>query len=351
MKTSSRLQLKFLWLSFLIPFVVAAQPPAAIRFSANPLITQRMSTTLGDDINGPSIIAVPKWIAHARGRYYLYFAHHKGTFIRIAYANDLAGPWKISEPGVLDVKATAFYRPQPDPSNPALYTHVASPEVIVDDANKRIVMLVHGWFTDSKRWPGDPQEATRWAKAQGYGQYTQAAVSTDGLHFSARPGITAQTSYLRLFRWRDTWYSMGRLGVLGRAKDLLDKFELGPNPFDGGDWTGRVRHVAPLVRGDKLYIFFSGIGDAPERILLSTIALTPDWHDWHASKPVEVLRPTAAYECVDLPIAPSKTGEAEGPEHALRDPGVIEENGRAILFYSYCGEQGLAAADVTSFIQ
>jgi hypothetical protein len=144
---------------------------------------------------------------------------------------------------------------------------------------------------------------------------------------------------------------MGRLGVLGRAKDLLAQFEAGPNPFDSGSWAGRVRHVATIVRGDMLYVFFSGIGDAPERILLSAIALTPDWNAWRASTPVEVLRPQAAYECADLPITPSKAGEAEGPEHALRDPGVIEEKGRVIVFYSYCGEQGIAAADVTSFIR
>ena len=115
------------------------------------------------------------------------------------------------------------------------------------------------------------------------------------------------------------------MGLLSRAHELLARFETGPNPFDGGKWAGRVRHVAPIVRRDRLYIFFSGIGDAPERILLSTIVLSSDWSTWRASPPVEVLRPMAAYECTDIPIVPSKAGEAEGPEHALRDPGVIEE--------------------------
>jgi hypothetical protein len=332
---------------------LAAAPPGAVRLPENPLITQRMSPVLGDDINGPSVIRVPAWIGHPLGRYYLYFAHHKGRFIRMAYADDLAGPWKIYEPGVLDVKDTAFYRPQPDSpgASDTFYTHVASPEVVVDEANKRLVMLVHGWFTDGKRWPEDPKEAARWALENGYGQYTQTVVSADGLNFATRPGITVRTSYSRVFRWRDTWYIMGRLGVLGRANDLLARFEAGPNPFDGGTWAGRVRHVAPMVRGDTLYVFFSGIGDAPERILLSTIALTSDWRTWRASPPVEVLRPLAAYECTDIPITPSKAGEAEGPEHALRDPGVIEDKGRLLLFYSYCGEQGIAAAEVTSFVR
>ena len=329
---------------------LAAQP--VLRFPENPLITQEMSPALGDDINGPSLIRVPSWIEHPLGRYYLFFAHHKGAFIRMAYADDLKGPWKIYAPGVLDVKDSAFYRPQPDSpkSGPNYYTHIASPEVVVDDAHKRLVMLVHGWFTDGQRFPDDPREAARWAQENGYGQQTQTAISTDGLHFTAQPGITMRSSYARLFRWHDAWYSMARLGVLGRASDLLSHFETGPNPFEGGTWAGRVRHVAPLVRSDTLYVFFSGIGDAPERILLSTIALTPDWRSWRASTPVEVLRPSASYECTGIPITPSRAGEAEGPEHALRDPGLIEENGRVILFYSYCGEQGIAAADVTTLI-
>ncbi len=335
----------------LMAFALAAVPPGAVRFPQNPLITQKMSTSLGDDINGPSVIRVPAWIGRPLGRYYLYFAHHKGGFIRMAYANDLAGPWRIYEPGVLDVIATEFYRPQPDPVSDAFYTHVASPEVIVDEANKRLVMQVHGWFTGGKRWPEDLREIARWAKEKGYGQFTQTVVSSDGLNFTPLPGITMRTSYSRLFRWGDTWYSMGRLGVLGRSSDLLARFEAGPNPFDGGRFAGRVRHVAPIVRGDMLYVFFSMIGDAPERILLSTIALNHDWSTWRASPAVEVLRPSAAYECTGIPIAPSKAGEAEGPENALRDPGLIEENGRVILFYSYCGEQSLAAADVTSLIR
>ena len=85
---------------------------------------------------GPSVIRVPAWIEHPLGRYYMYFAHHKGTYIRLAYADSLNGPWNIYEPGVLNVGDTIFTRPQPDPpdSSPNLYTHVASPEIFVDES-------------------------------------------------------------------------------------------------------------------------------------------------------------------------------------------------------------------------
>jgi hypothetical protein len=60
------------------------------------------------------VIRVPPWVKQPLGRYYMYFAHHMGAFIRLAYADSIAGPWKIYEPGVAPVRNSAF-RPQPDP--------------------------------------------------------------------------------------------------------------------------------------------------------------------------------------------------------------------------------------------
>jgi len=298
------------------------------------------------------VIRVPQWVAKPLGRYYLYFAHHKGGYIRLAYADSLHGPWKIYEPGVLPVAGTIFYRPQPDPAGADMpYTHVASPEVFIDEASKRLVMYVHGMWTDGKRWPEDPRAAQKWLADNGYAQYTQTAVSHDGLHFEPQPGITARTSYLRVFKKDGEYFSMSRLGVLGRATNPLTKFELGPSAFENGPYARRVRHVALLVRGNVLYVFFSAIGDAPEKILLSTIRMDGDWRTWRASAPIEVLTPRERYECVDLPVVPSKAGEAEGKEHALRDPAVFEENGKVWLFYSVCGEQGIGAAEVTGLIR
>ena len=61
---------------------------AETRFSVewvrgNPLIVPEMSASIGTNINGPSLIRVPDWVENPLGRYYLYFAHHKGKFIRL----------------------------------------------------------------------------------------------------------------------------------------------------------------------------------------------------------------------------------------------------------------------------
>jgi hypothetical protein len=321
---------------------------SATRLPQNPLITVDSSPTLGDNVNGPSIIRVPSWIPQPHGRYYAYFAHHKGQFIRLAYSDAIAGPWKIYEPGVVQVKDTAFFRPQPDPKDgpEELYTHVASPEVYIDEARHRLVMWVHGWWTEGQQWPMPVPAARAWIREHRYAQFTQIAESSDGIHFDLLPPIT-QTSYLRVFPLDGMFYGMARLGVLLRSSDPLKSFELGPNPFKGGSYDGRVRHVALLRRDRRLFVFFSGIGDAPERIMLSTIDLAGDWQQWKASAPIELLRPAMKYECPELPNVPSQAGEIYGKAQQLRDPAIFEENGKTYLFYSICGEQGLGAAEIT----
>jgi hypothetical protein len=321
---------------------------SAIRLSQNPLITLRSSTALGDNINGPTIVRLPAWIERPLGRYYLYFAHHMGQSIRLAYADAITGPWKVYEPGVLPVGSTAMFRPQPDPPENIenFYTHVASPEIYFDNARHKVVMWFHGWWTNGQRWPIGEPAAREWARQNGFGQYTQVAESDDGINFSVRPAIS-RTSYVRVFTHDGTLYGMSRLGLLLRTSDPLSPFEAGVSAFRDGPYAGRVRHVALVERAGQMYVFFTAIGDAPERIMVSTMSLAGDWRTWKASEPAELLRPAAPYECTNLPNEPSEAGDVKGPVQQLRDPGIFEEAGKTYLFYSFCGEQGIAAAEIS----
>jgi hypothetical protein len=206
----------------------------AKRLAQNPLITVNSSSTLAGNVNGPAIIRVPDWVDHPLGRYYLYFANHKGRFIRLAYADAVTGPWKIYEPGVLQVKDTAFYRPQPDPPNGSLYTHVASQEIYIDQEQKKIILWAHGMWTDGKAWlgasGGDQISERQWLSSNHYEQYTQSFESSDGQHFTSRPTITKH-SYLRVFKDRDTFYGVARCGRLFRSKDPFAEFEPGGDLF------------------------------------------------------------------------------------------------------------------------
>ena len=79
-----------------------------------PIVTPSLHPSLGGNIQGPSLIRVPEWIEDRLGAYYLYFADHKGTYIRLAYADDLLGPWRIHPPGSLQIVDSHFLAEPPD---------------------------------------------------------------------------------------------------------------------------------------------------------------------------------------------------------------------------------------------
>ncbi len=80
----------------------------ATRIPDNPIIHAQTDDRIGCNINGPSLVRAPPWLPEPLGHYYLYFAHHKGSFIRLAYADRLNGPWHIHSPGTLMLEQTFF---------------------------------------------------------------------------------------------------------------------------------------------------------------------------------------------------------------------------------------------------
>ena len=281
------------------------------RFPENPIIYPHMDRHMGSNINGPSLIRVPDWLENSLGRYYLYFAHHQGTCIRLAYADQLAGPWTTHKPGTLRLEKTPCVR------------HIASPDVHIDGENKRLVMYYHG-----------PVEG------QGQGQYSFGATSIDGLQFHSGNEILG-TSYFRVFQWAGYTYALSMPGIMNRSKDGWTNFERGPTLY-----SRDMRHTALKLDGDTLYIFYSNAHDCPERILLSTIELTADWTTWVPSEPVTVLEPEMDYEGVNLPLVPSAGGWAPEPVRQLRDPAIYLEGDKTYLLYTVAGEQGIAMAAI-----
>jgi len=108
-----------------------------------------------------------------------------------------------------------------------------------------------------------------------------------------------------------------------------------------------MRHGALLKRDTRLYVFWTQVGDAPERILVSTIDLNKDWSDWSPSEPVEVLRPERAWEGADAQEEPSTRSVAYGKVKQLRDPAIFVEGDRSYLLYAVAGESGIAIAKLT----
>ena len=320
------------------------RPIRVQRLVDRPIVGPDAHPSIGANIQGPSLIRVPEWLTDPLGRYYLYFADHKGRYIRLAYADALSGPWRIHVPGSLRLEQTPFPTEPPPVSPEAVRRveahnrergvrighdvaqemttpHIASPDVHVHDGDRQIVMYYHGLEAAGR-------------------QVTRVAVSRNGVDFESHTDILGRT-YMRVFNYRRITYGLAMPGQFYRSRNPLHGFEEGPLLFNPD-----MRHAAVLVRGDTLYVFWTQVGHAPERILLSTVGLRGDWLNWRASEPVEVLRPERAWEGADAPLEPSYRSVAYGEVNQLRDPAVYVEGDAVYLVYAVAGESGIAIARV-----
>jgi hypothetical protein len=300
------------------------------RLSHNPIIApSHLPGADGENINGPSLIKAPDWLPDKLGKYYLYFAHHQGTYIRLAYADDLNGPWTVYEPGSLKT-TDCRCREVEELSNGKAKAHIASPDVHIDEENRQIVLYFHCPLVHKQKG----------------GQYSFRAVSNDGIHFQPDTTVLG-ISYFRVFDWQGTTYAIARAGIFYRSTDGGLTFEEGNNPFDGiQNKENYLRHAAVKVQDEKLLVFYSRIGDTPERILLSEIDLAGDWKAWKASEPVTVAEPATEYEGVNLPLSTSEGGSHHGLIRELRDPGFYEEDGKWYLLYTVGGEHGIGIGEL-----
>jgi len=300
------------------------------RLVGNPIIRPDMLPGEdGENINGPSLIRVPDWVKNPLGRYYLYFAHHVGAYIRLAYADALSGPWTVYQPGTLRLEDT----PCAEVEAPgwADYKHIASPDVHVDELKRQIRMYFHGpVYVSGNRQANDS-----------YQQLTMVATSRDGLRFQAHPERLGN-SYFRVFAWAGVFYALGMPGIFYRSADGLHGFVEGPTLF-----TPHMRHSALRLEGSTLQVFYTIVGQKPERIVLSQIELDRPWLEWQESEPVVVLEPEMEWEGADLPLEPSVRGAAHSRQRQLRDPALFEEDSRLYLLYSVAGESGIAIAEIT----
>ena len=86
------------------------------------------------------------------------------------------------------------------------------------------------------------------------------------------------------------------------------------------------------------------MGDAPERILLSTVDLREDWTRWKESEAREVYRPTNSWEGARSPIEPSVRSSVDHAVNQLRDPYVFVDGDDVYLVYAVAEESGLGIA-------
>lgn len=292
-------------------------------FSNNPIIRPDMlKGDDGENINGPSIIRTPHWLPNPLGKYYLYFAHHHGSYIRLAYADDLEGPWLIWHPGSLKLTDQV-----------ACYDHIASPDVHIDHQNKLIFMFYHGV---------DLKSGT---------QLTFLAQSEDGINFNSNSSKPIANFYFRAVPYLMGWIGVAKGGYAYLSSGALDDFRPLTNPIfkvsdSMANKPGDIRHVALNIYGQNLIVYYTKIGDMPERIFKSIVSLNQDLENLVAINESLVIFPSHEWEGSHLPLLPSKKGSSKRPENAIRDPAFFKDEGRSYLLYSIAGEYGIGIVEL-----
>jgi len=358
-------------------------------------LAQGASSGNSDNLNGASCIRLPADFpsgqrVHSSAEYYLYFADHSGTYIRMAWAADLEGPWTgyrmdqgtyaSGDRGVLDLGSDGSI----DLGTYSVEDHIASPQVLIerDDSDPQnpdfqFVMYYHG-----RR--DDPSTGA---------QRTFVATSSDGLNFNQPSGGDSRAgqaghgtrdfshgdSYFRVFEEGGRYYAFSNTGDLfavdeNSPNDLLSSsWTKGPQPFinetESRGWIGwedppnsqtigdlRPRHFGVLKRDGVLYTFLTNKASSPERIIVSTFdfgelpsGTNDSWLDWKGDFPSqELIEPEEDWEGGDQPLGISRLGSADDVRQ-LRDPGILEDiDGRTYMFYSGEGEEAIGVAQLVS---
>lgn len=335
------------------------------------------STLESASINGPSVIRIPDWVpVHERAApdalYYLYFAHHKGRYIRMAWAQNPRGPWHLyntggtapdGRRGVLDIGDD---RQLDLGDGMVIQRHVASPDVQIDNENRRLLMYFHG--------PVKPGHGLRAV------QRTLVATSRWGLDFSQDiKAAILGPSYFHVFQHDNETYALSRhslftprnseapfvvppqveasanLWIQKETRIFVTTPGVAPHSSESQQ-NGRrdkpalqVRHLGLYPLPGRLHVFFTVRGHAPERILMTTVNTDAEgWQDLTSTQPpTEILRPELAWEGGEAPLTPSLKGMADGLQNQLRDPYIFEDGGDIYLFYAGGGEQAIGLAQLT----
>lgn len=352
-----------------------------------PLITAQMFDEAGalevdgHNINSPMVIALPKWLAKKdrvspKAKYYMYFAHHAGTYIRMAWAERIEGPWTLHNVGQnvdLDKKGVlSMYSKTEDGycdtmriSNRVITTgHIASPFVVLDNENKKFILYFHGGRTciDDSQKRLSPQR-------------TFVATSNDGLDFAQdpfQPAVLGQ-SYFLPFEHKGRWYAFSNTGDFHIAP-TEGSLWVAPDDMFPGDYlweSGRCildelfekhskkhnivvdpimmpRHVGIRIEGDKMYLLCSAKSDSPERLYFTTFDISnDDSNKWSATDLEIVMTAKTDWEGGNLEPQLSENGKANTMLNDVRDPFIFEDtDGKLYLFYVGGGERAIGVASI-----
>jgi hypothetical protein len=364
------------WLIF--TFFILLQPALAVEIrrlnNANPIIDkvlfeQNGIASDGENINGPCVIRLPDWLhiekrVHPSANYYLYFGHHHGAYIRMAWAASLTGKWTLynADSTVLPSKRGVFglYDKKNEnkifPGNDiVISSHIASPIVLIDNKKEQFVLFFHGQTKLISETKND--------------QRTFVCYSNNGINFQNNISpVMLGGSYFAPFNYKKQWYSFSNGGLFHEAPKVKG-FDAAPRDFDyskmlwstrrdffekaiteTGNPNFRVRHLTTFLENNILHIFFSSSHDTPERIYYTQSILNSDSKSWSSQSFQCVMQAKEVWEGGNLIPKLSEGGAAKTILNEVRDPFIFKDyDGKIYLFYCAGGERGIGMAQVLNF--
>jgi hypothetical protein len=238
--------------SLQLPSPAAAAPAGfpTYRYIGTPFTKSALRYNPTNELIFPCIRGVYDKISGGLGRYYLYYAPHNAPGgICLAYGDSLGGPFTEypANPIVPNVWSPHYS-----------VSHVSSPHVLWNPANRKFYLYFHGENTT-----------------------TRMAWSTDGVHYtyfgvvlstSMVPGTT-ETSYARVFQHAiaglGNTYVMLFMGVTGGTRKIFwgwsadgKSWQFDPTPLVTPGPDGQVDIAAPhlLTRNGTAYVVYHGNG-------------------------------------------------------------------------------------------
>ena len=300
-----------------------SKPPANLTKRLGLVLPRKWDPGSEENINGPTLVEFECPLFPKLRLYLMYFGHHKGKYIRVAWAFSPTGPFR-RVPLVRPLLLRDRFGERKG--------HVASPEVRTVGGKR--YMFAHS-----------PSRHFRPGKQITYMSRLRLGV------VCSRPKPIDLPSYARFFSLN------GDMHAITNGADVfkLDSNSLETRQLDvdksrllvpeSQDVIERVRHPQILAWLGHTLCFYTRVGDAPERVFVSLLeAKNPE--EIMFSTPIELLRPREDYEGAHHNIEPSKSGISRRPENALRDPFVGEFGGQHFLYYSTAGEKGIACAEL-----
>ena len=291
----------------------------------NLINSSNLPNELSININGPCINIVQDDLSN---HFELYFADHRGKFIRRAISDNILGPFKIKLIPELTIDYLSFFT--------SAHNHIASPFIFL--FKNEIWMVVHA--------PCSIYNCQRSFFFKFVNSKWMVLASDNFLPFYAK-SIVIEEQILFICKGGDVFKSQNPIGPYEKIGNIFNY--AGFDTWHNYDSAARHFGLFYYKREEIIIICFSRIGvkqESIEYLLMSSNDLINGSFSKKEYEIKKLLYPVKDWEGAHLDKTKSKAGASDHYENALRDPDLFLFDNNLYLFYSFGGERGIGAVQI-----